>query len=259
MTRITILGLGEAGLLYATGLRDHGADVTGYDPFKHREPDGVRQVADLAAAVVDADVVISLVGAASALAVAAPAVRAMRADAVYADFNTASPEVEQRIAALAAEQGVPMADVAVLAPVPRAAHRTELLAAGDGAAALAALLVPFGAPVAVLDAPAGEAARLRLMRSVFMKGLAALVMESLEPARAAGAEPWLRAQLAAELGPDGEALVDRLLEGSRRHAVRREHEVADAVAELEASGHPADMSRATLAWFRRLIGEQRSE
>ena len=61
--------------------------------------------------------------------------------------------------------------------------------------------------------------------------------------------------MAEELGPDGAELVDRLVEGSAKHAVRREHEVRAALAALEASGRPADMTRATLAWFERLVAE----
>ena len=60
---------------------------------------------------------------------------------------------------------------------------------------------PFGVPIEVLDGGAGEAARLRLLRSVFMKGLAALVIEGVGAARAVGAEEWLRDQMAGELGP----------------------------------------------------------
>jgi len=138
----------------------------------------------------------------------------------------------------------------------RAGHRTALLASGPGARAFAARMAPFDMPVEVVDGAVGEAARLRLLRSMFMKGLAALVLEGLGAARAAGAEDWLRTQMAAELGPDGAALVDRLVEGSSQHAVRREHEVRAALSALESSGQPADMTRATLAWFERLVAER---
>jgi hypothetical protein len=70
------------------------------------------------------------------------------------------------------------------------------------------------------------------------------------------AEPWLREQLAHELGPDGAALVDRLIEGTYTHALRREHEVQDALAVLDAAGQPAEMTRATLATLRRIVAEQ---
>ena len=66
------------------------------------------------------------------------------------------------------------------------------------------------------------------------------------------AESWLRDQMTGELGADGAALLDRLVEGTPRHAHRREHEMRDALAMLEASGQPADMTRATVAWLHRL-------
>ena len=69
------------------------------------------------------------------------------------------------------------------------------------------------------------------------------------------AEEWLRDQIAGEFGPDGRALVDRLVEGTFTHAVRREHEMRDALAVIEASGEPADMTRATLAWLERIAAQ----
>jgi hypothetical protein len=89
-----------------------------------------------------------------------------------------------------------------------------------------------------------------------MKGLAALVIEGVGAARAVDAEEWLREQMAGELGPDGRALVDRLIDGTHRHALRREQEMRDALAVLGAAGQPADMTRATLTWFERLVAEQ---
>ncbi|WP_125130483.1 NAD(P)-dependent oxidoreductase [Microbacterium sp. 10M-3C3] len=251
MTRVAVIGLGEAGSRYATGLAAAGAEVRGFDPAHRLEHPGVAERATLADAVADADVVLSLVHARVAIDVAAAALPHMHNGVVYADLNTAAAEVKAAVADVAARRGVAMADVGVLAPVPRAGHRTPLIASGTGAAAFAARLAPFGVPVDVLDAPAGEAARLRLLRSAFMKGLAALVMEGLDAARPAGAEAWLRTQMARELGPDGEALLDRLVTGTARHAARRADEMAAVVDALEAAGTPADMARATLARLER--------
>jgi 3-hydroxyisobutyrate dehydrogenase-like beta-hydroxyacid dehydrogenase len=256
MTRIAVLGLGEAGRRYARGLARAGAEVRGFDPAHDLGDPEVPQSGTLADALAGADVVMSLVTGHAAASVARDALPHVAAGAVYADLNTAAPEVKQQIGRLAAERDVAMADAAVLAPVVRAGHRTPLLASGPGAREFAARMAPFDVPVEVVDGAVGEAARLRLLRSVFMKGLAALVLEGLGAARAAGAEDWLRTQMAAELGPDGAALVDRLVEGSSQHAVRREHEVRAALSALESSGQPADMTRATLAWFERLVAER---
>lgn len=257
MTTIAILGLGEAGRLYARGLAHAGAAVRGYDPHHRLGDPDVPQFATLADTLAGADVALSLVTGQAAASVARDALPHMPAGSVYADLNTAAPEVKQRIARLAADRSIGMADVAVLAPVVRDGHRTPLLASGPGARELAARLGPYDVPVDVLDGDAGDAARLRLLRSVFMKGLAALVLEGLGAAHGIGAEEWLRTQMAAELGPDGASLVDRLVEGTRRHAARREHEVRAALDALNEIGRPSDMTRATLAWFERIVGEQR--
>ncbi|WP_194409836.1 DUF1932 domain-containing protein [Microbacterium cremeum] len=257
MTTIAILGLGEAGRLYARGLARAGATVRGHDPHHRLGDPDVPQFATLAETLAGADVALSLVTGQAAASVAGDALPHMPAGSVYADLNTAAPDVKQRIARLAADRGRDMADVAVLAPVVREGHRTPLLASGAGARELAVRLAPYQVPVDVIDGDAGDAARLRLLRSVFMKGLAALVLEGTRAARSVGAEEWLRAQIAAELGPDGALLVDRLIEGTRRHAARREHEVRAALDAIDESGQPADMTRATLAWFERIVGEQR--
>lgn len=249
--RIAVLGLGEAGGIYARDLAAAGATVTGYDPSRRR--DDVDQRDDTASAVRGADAVLSLVSAASALQAAREALPHLSTHTVYADLNTASPDLKREVAALAAARGIAMADVAVLAPVPRARLRTPLLASGPGATAFARALEPWGAPVTTVPGEAGEAARLKLLRSVFMKGLGALVIEALGAARAAGAEAWLHAQIADEFGADGAAFVDHLVAGTHRHAARREQEVRDALTLLEADGLPADMTRGAAAWFARIV------
>src|SRR5690606_31076814 len=140
----------------------------------------------------------------------------------------------------------------VMAPVPRAGIRTPLFSSGAGAQAFADAIRPFGAPVEVVGDRAGDAAGLKLIRSVFMKGLAGLVLESLDAADRMGGTDLVRAQIAGELGPDGDALVERLVDGSRLHAERREHEMQDARRYLESLGTPPRMTDGTIAWLREL-------
>ncbi len=255
MTRIAVIGLGEAGSLYARGLQSAGARVRGYDPYVRATAD-IEQCDDPADAVDGADVVLSLVWARTALAAAEQVLPLLQPGAVYADLNTAAREVKERVAGLGTTHRIPVADVAVLAPVPRAAERTALLASGDGAARFAAALTPLGVPVELLAGPAGDAAERKLLRSVFMKGLAALVIESLEAARGTGAEAWLREQMAREFGAGGAAKVDHLVTGTHRHIERREQEVRDALAALESGGRHSDLTRATLAWYQRILAER---
>jgi 3-hydroxyisobutyrate dehydrogenase-like beta-hydroxyacid dehydrogenase len=253
--RIAVLGLGEAGSIYARGLAERGADVVGFDPVVLEAPTGVTRLPSIGDAVDGAELVLSLVGASAANAVLGEALPRMTASAAFADFNTGAPEQKRGLATRAVEAGIPFADVAVMAPVPRAGIETELFASGDGAETTADGLRGFGLPIRVVGADAGDAAGLKLVRSVFMKGLAGLVFESLAAAEKIGATAEVRAQLAAELGPDGDALVQRLLDGTRLHAARREHEMHDTRDFLDALGSPAWMTDGTIAWLHSLTTE----
>src|SRR6185436_6013423 len=112
MTRVAVLGLGEAGLAFATGLTAGGASVVGHDPRPEAAP-GVERAGSNADAASTADLVLSLNAS-----VAAEALPAMRAGAVFADLNAAAPAQKRRIDDLARRHGVPFADVALLGPVP---------------------------------------------------------------------------------------------------------------------------------------------
>lgn len=247
-----MLGLGEAGSIYARGLAERGAEVVGVDPNVTDPPAGVVHLPSIGEAVTGADLVVSLVGSRHAPGVLAEALPRMSPAAAFADFNTGSPEQKRSLADAAVAAGIPFADVAVMAPVPRKGLGTELLASGDGARLTADALSPLGVPIRVVGRDAGDAAGLKLVRSVFMKGLAGLVFESLTAAEKLGGADEVRAQIAGELGPDGDALVQRLLDGTRQHARRREHEMLDTREFLRSLDSPAWMTEGTIAWLRSL-------
>lgn len=248
-TRFAVLGLGEAGARYAAELAADGLAVAGYDPAAAATPAGVERAASVGAAVNTADVVLCLATATYAVPVAREAVPHLRRGSVYADLNTTAPLVKREVAAAVSVTGALPVDAAVLAPVPRSGLRTPLLVCGPGARPLADALQPLGVAVEVLEADVGEAAARKLLRGVFMKGLAAVVLEALAAGRAAGCEEWVRAQVRSELEGAGADLVDRLVEGSSTHARRRVHEMEAAreyLIELEA---PVWTTEAALGWL----------
>lgn len=235
---VAVLGLGEAGSRYAADLLAAGVDVRGYDPVKRLSPVGLRRAGSAAEAADGADVVLSLNAAEVAEQAARDAAGGLHAGAVFADLNTASPQSKRRVAAAIEGTGALFADVAVLAPVPRAGLRTPVALAGPGREKLARFLAGFGVPVEDAGPQAGSAAERKLLRSIFMKGLAAVVMESLEIAARAGQEEWLTGQITAELAAADGALVSRLVTGTRQHAARRLAEMRAAHAyagELETA------------------------
>jgi 3-hydroxyisobutyrate dehydrogenase-like beta-hydroxyacid dehydrogenase len=245
---VAVLGLGEAGSAIAGDLVAAGAAVRGFDPVASAPP-GVEAAGDAAAAVSGCEVVLSVNAAAVAVEVARSAVDGLGAGQVYADLNTAGPALKRAVAEVVEPSGAAFADVALMAPVPGRGLRTPALASGPGAEDFAARLGPLGMPIEALGPEPGAAAARKLLRSVFMKGLAATCIETVRAARAAGCEDWMRDEIAEVLDA---ALLERLLTGSERHATRRIHEVRDAQELLAELGVEGRVSAAAEGWLREL-------
>jgi 3-hydroxyisobutyrate dehydrogenase-like beta-hydroxyacid dehydrogenase len=275
---VAVLGLGEAGSVIARDLVTVGVRVRGYDPAV-TAAGPVIDTASEAEAARGAQLVLSVNSAKAAVDAFKAGLTGLRQDesmgqdeskgqdesstgqdesawpdVLWADLNTASPGTKRQLAELAAEAGVSFADVAMMAPVPGRGLRVPMLASGTGAARYAAILGPLGADIEVLDGPAGLAASRKLLRSVFYKGMAASIVEALEAARAVGQERWLHKHIAAELAAANTAIVERITDGTRKHAVRRTAEMEAAADMLTELGVPPLMASASRALHERLAG-----
>jgi 3-hydroxyisobutyrate dehydrogenase-like beta-hydroxyacid dehydrogenase len=249
---VAVLGLGEAGGAIAAGLATEGCSVRGWDPDTARAAAGVERAPTPTEAVAGADLVLGLATAAHAVEAASSVASALGPEQLYADLNTTAPALKGEIAAAVAPTGAGFADVALLGTVPAHGIRTPALASGDGAVRFAELMDPLGMPVEVVGSEPGEAAGLKLIRSVFMKGLAAAALESVEAAGRRGAGGWLRGEIADVIG---EPLLERLLTGSVTHAERRQDEMRAAAAYLEELGVEPLVARAAAGRLRLLAQE----
>ncbi|MCL2583053.1 MAG: DUF1932 domain-containing protein [Streptosporangiales bacterium] len=252
---IAVLGLGEAGSLIARDLAAAGAAVRGYDPAV-AAPDGVTGTRGEAEAADGADLVLSLTSSKAAAGALRAALPGMRKGTPWADLNTASPGVKAGLAEIGRSGGVDVTDIAMMAPVPGRGITVPMLASGEGAAAVAERLRSFGARIEVLDGPAGTAATRKLLRSVFYKGMSTSIVEALEAARAAGYEDWLREHIADELTRLDADALDRIVTGTRRHAVRRGAEMEAAAEMLTESGVAPLMADASRAVHERLAADR---
>jgi 3-hydroxyisobutyrate dehydrogenase-like beta-hydroxyacid dehydrogenase len=233
--RIAVLGLGEAGGEIARDLVAAGADVRGFDP-KLDPPAGVAARADDADAVRDADLVLSLNSSHDAWPALEQSLSTIRPGTIWADLNTAAPSVKAGLVERLTGRDVPVVDVALMSPVPGRGLRTPMLVSGEGAAAYERIMSALGAEVTVQPGPAGEAISRKLLRSVFYKGLAAAVVEAMAAGEAAGCGDWLRGNISAELAGFDERTIDRLIDGTHRHARRRADEMIASAQQLADLG-----------------------
>jgi 3-hydroxyisobutyrate dehydrogenase-like beta-hydroxyacid dehydrogenase len=255
---VAMIGLGEAGTAIATDLVAAGATVRGWDPVA-TVPDGVETASNAESAAAGTDLVISANSAAAALDAAGSVAPALHDGQVFADLNTTAPALKRELAELIGESGALFADVALIAPVPGNGLGTPALVSGSGAESFAGTLGPLGMPVTVVGDQPGEAAARKLARSVFAKGLAAAIGESLEASRQLGFEEWLYADIERTLEEADGALLQRLIEGSRMHAARRVDGTAAAVGMLEEAGVKPRIASASEDWLRSLARESEAE
>jgi 3-hydroxyisobutyrate dehydrogenase-like beta-hydroxyacid dehydrogenase len=154
-------------------------------------------------------------------------------DTLFVDLTAAAPGVKEACAA----QHRLYADGAVLGTVATSGASVPIAVAGEGAERFRELVTPAGLNVSVLDGPAGTAARLKLVRSVYMKGRDALVLEMMLAARKLGVEDEVARSIA---GPGEQVpfteLSDRVLRALAVHAGRRSQELESAAALLRELG-----------------------
>jgi 3-hydroxyisobutyrate dehydrogenase-like beta-hydroxyacid dehydrogenase len=180
---------------------------------------------------------MSCVTGAQAIAVVEQAVPHLAARATIADLTTASPDTKRRAVRLAAMREVRYVDTAIMGAISLNQIRTPLLAAGDGADDLRALLEKAGGRVQVIQGgAAGDAMSLKILRSVFTKGMEALAVELLTSAERQGVRDKLYEQLRDIDQTPLSSFIDMLVRTHVIHARRRAHEVHEAQEELSAQG-----------------------
>ena len=206
---------------------------------------GATRSESLAEAIAGAAAVLSVVPVRDSLDVARAAARLLDERAYFADFAPAPPADKREAAELVSASGGQYVDVGVLGTVATSGHEVPLALSGPGALAFGELLAREGFQVDVLDAPAGHATLLKLLRSVYLKGRDALIVEMMLAARRYGLEE----QVAESVRGPGEtvpfpALADRVLCALALHADRRADELRASGEVVAAAGVPPTGSRA---------------
>ncbi len=251
--RIAVLGLGEAGSLLAADLARAGDEVHGYDPAAVSTPDGVARHRRPEDAVRGCEMVMAITPGSEALTTLDGARQLLMGDIIYADLSTSTPLLKTQLAGIVQDRGGLFADVALMSPIPGLGLKAPALVSGSGAEAFATLINARGGNVEVVGAEAGEAATRKLLRSVVMKGLSALLIEAMTTARLTGHGEWLWAHLVEQLTTIDETLMRRLLLDAARHAPRRVEEIEAALQLMTHLGQPAFMTTATIAHLEHLI------
>jgi 3-hydroxyisobutyrate dehydrogenase-like beta-hydroxyacid dehydrogenase len=120
-----------------------------------------------------------------------------------------------------------------------------IIASGADAAEVAARLAPTGMRIRPVGARAGQAAAIKIVRSVLAKGLEALYVEALVAARRMGVEREVLDTFCEFLDARPAAATAELLVTTHvKHAARRMHELDMSVAAVAETGLEPTLARA---------------
>ncbi len=260
--RLGFIGFGEAAYHLAKGFSAAGlTGIVAYspsasqaeadDPIRQKAADaGVELVSTPKAVCQRATLIISLTPGKAAL----PALRKVRAHLrpgqIYVDASTASVKDMEKAAELL-EGKAAFVDAAIMDPVPMSGIKVFTVASGSHAEQFRAMVTPYGMNIQVVSDKPGAASAMKLLRSVCMKGLAALLLESLEAGQRYGIADVLAADMARFInGRPFEDVMKRFVCGTAIHAGRRIHESSESMALLKSLGASTRMTRSTLGMLQ---------
>lgn len=271
--RIAFIGFGEAGQTISRGLLGEAKpairtyDILFDDPAnggklkRAAESLGVAIARDHAEAVREADLVFLAVTASSSLEAARSCLPGLRKGQLFLDINSVSPRRKLETAALLAPTGAAYVDVAVMAPVAPYLHKVPCLIGGPGAAALAPRALALGMKMELISAEVGQASAIKMFRSIVVKGLEALLLESMLAASEYKVEARVLASLQETFpGIDWEQLSGTMIERVVSHGKRRAAEMREVAETLEGIGLDPIMAAASAArqqWLADLAVKER--
>ncbi len=252
---VAILGLGEAGSIFANDLAAMGFTVSGWDLLPKRNlNETVRFAKSNADAAKDADIILSVNLSSASEAIAKEVLPVLNAGKIYAEMNTSSPQKKNAVYEIIKPSGVQYVDLAIMAPVPPQGIKTPFLLSGPGAKSMKEKLEDFNLNIEVLSETTGDASTKKLLRSIVYKGIAAVICEAMEAGKAFHEEDYIREQISAVIGGNNE-LIDRFTEGSRIHAQRRIHEMEAVMDMLAKKNVNPIMAKAAKENLKKLLNE----
>ena len=247
MKKIALIGYGEVGRILGEDLRARGESVVAFDLKlsdarghalrEHALSHGITLAGSHADAVRGAELIVSAVTASQAVSVAQACASGIAKGAFFLDFNSASPGAKCRAAEAINAAGGRYVEGAVMTSVPPYRIKVPLLLGGPDAAALEPLLQNLGFAPKVASEKLGVASATKMCRSVMIKGLEAMVIESFTAARHYGVEDAVIASLRETFpGIEWEKQAAYFFQRVIEHGRRRSEEVREVAQTVREAG-----------------------
>lgn len=261
---IALIGFGEAGKAFAEGWPQTFGNLYIYDIKCEYAAHKARLLEDANAfngtqcdhlpdALVDADVIFSFVTADQAKVAAKNAAGCIKRGALFIDCNSCAPDTKRKSAPLIETAGGRYVDAAVMAPVHPMLHKTKLHVCGPHNQAVAHIGETLDMDITFMEGEIGTASATKMVRSIMMKGLEAVMMECVLAGRRAGVDELVLDSLEKTYpGFQFREKANYMMERVIVHGERRAAEMREVALTVSHLGLENSMSLATVEWQQKI-------
>jgi 3-hydroxyisobutyrate dehydrogenase-like beta-hydroxyacid dehydrogenase len=256
---VCLLGFGEVGQALCLDLRARVGQMSAWDlkfsdtaslPSRAATPHEGLAASNAKQAVAGADLVISAVTAAQIGEAAASVAPHLKRDAYFFDLNSTSPAAKAQAAGIVDSAGGRFIEAAIMSPIAPRRAASPMLLGGAHAAGFLPLARELGfAGAEAFSGKIGAASAAKMCRSVVVKGLEALMLESLLAARQHGVDGAVLESLQSLFAANGASVNPRyLISRALVHGRRRAEEMGEAAHTVAEAGVSSRMSSACAEW-----------
>ena len=198
--KLGFIGFGEVGYEISSGLVEQGLkEIYAYDVMQNHPEKGyiVKDKAEKAGVtlldsdndvVEKCDMILMVVPGAFALDTTKGLLGSVTPGKLLVDLSTSLPSVKRTENQLISENGGDFIDGALMASLSQAHYKVPILVSGANCQPFIDALVPYGMNIKQITEKPGDAIAVKFVRSIYMKGIAALGAEMLEAANVLGVD-----------------------------------------------------------------------
>jgi 3-hydroxyisobutyrate dehydrogenase-like beta-hydroxyacid dehydrogenase len=231
-----------------------GAKVSYYDVVRMDAVPGVAYCR-LEEVVAQSEILLSTVTTHVAAAVAQTTAPLLTARHTYADMNSTSSSMKRRIAGIIGTSAANFVEGAILSAVGEAGAKASILVAGERAEVFADLMNRLGlVNVRYFSSKVGEASQVKMLRSIFSKGVECLLLEMLVAGRRAGVAEYLWKDIVDFMTKHPfQGIAENWIKTHPAASERRYHEMEQVLETLKELGVDPVMTRGTTEFFRQSV------
>jgi len=264
LIKIGFVGFGEVASIFSKEMSNKGAEIRIYDVLisqkggleiikKRMLKDNI-QIASLEEVIIKSDYIFSSVPSQFARDVAKECVKYLKPSKVYVDLNSTSPFIKIEVSKIIQSTKADFIEGAILGAVGITGSKTHILVTGKKGKEVAEVFNKLGMNISYYSPEIGKASMFKMLRSIFSKGLEALILECLIAGKKAGIEKDLWDDITDFMSKKPfDQIAANWIQTHVTAYERRYYEIVQVVETMKKIGVEPIMTSSTEDFFRRSL------